>query len=211
MSLVIIGAGDHAAVIADAVDSRGESIRGYVAPEPSARMSAYGKYLGADKEFLGSAQELGCYGLIFGLGFSDQKSGDRLQNKSELYAPLHDKFVSVTHPSAVISTSCLVDSGVFIAGNSFVGPNSHIAFGAVINSSASVDHDCIVGQFSHIAPGATLSGRVNISSNCLVGAGSSIKNGISVTKGCLIGAGAAVVSDLTQPGVYLGVPGRRVA
>jgi acetyltransferase-like isoleucine patch superfamily enzyme len=44
----------------------------------------------------------------------------------------------------------------------------------------------------------------------MIGACSTIIEGIKITAGCVVGAGATVVRDLTEPGVYVGSPARRL-
>jgi serine acetyltransferase len=44
----------------------------------------------------------------------------------------------------------------------------------------------------------------------MIGAGSTVIEGKKIAACCVVGAGATVVHDLTEPGVYVGSPARRI-
>ena len=44
----------------------------------------------------------------------------------------------------------------------------------------------------------------------MIGRGATFIEGIKIEAGCMVGAGAPDVHDLTEPGVYVGSPARRV-
>ena len=80
----------------------------------------------------------------------------------------------------------------------------------IVNHGAVVDHDVQVGDFSHVAPLAALSGNVRIGARVLVGAGAQVLPGVRVADDVVIGAGSVVRAHLAEPGVYAGVPARRI-
>ena len=100
--------------------------------------------------------------------------------------------------------------GTVAAPLSVVNRASRIGKSVILNTSSSVDHDCVVGDFSHVSPGARLAGGVTLGRRCWVGIGACIIEGIKIADDVVIGAGAAVVEDITEPGVYVGVPARRI-
>jgi acetyltransferase-like isoleucine patch superfamily enzyme len=80
----------------------------------------------------------------------------------------------------------------------------------IVNHGAVVDHDVQVGDFSHVAPLAALGGNVRVGSRVLVGAGAQVLAGVRICDDVVVGAGAVVLADIEAPGVYAGVPARRV-
>jgi UDP-perosamine 4-acetyltransferase len=44
----------------------------------------------------------------------------------------------------------------------------------------------------------------------MIGAGATVIEGRRIESGCLIGAGATVINDLSEAGVYVGCPARRI-
>lgn len=80
-----------------------------------------------------------------------------------------------------------------------LGPHTHINAGAFLTR-------CTVGKCCTIAPNATVLGDVTLGDRVFVGANATIRNLVNITHDVVIGAGAVVVSDITEPGTYVGVP-----
>lgn len=53
-------------------------------------------------------------------------------------------------------------------------------------------------------------GTVHVGERVHVGVGACVKNNTNITADVTVGAGAAVVKDITEAGVYVGVPARRM-
>lgn len=117
---------------------------------------------------------------------------------------------SVIHPMASVSAHARMGAGCFVAAQAVVGPNAQLGIGVIVNHGAVVDHDVSVGDFSHIAPGAVLGGGVRIGPGVLVGAGASVLPGVAICADAVVGAGSVVRESLAQPGVYAGVPARKI-
>lgn len=112
------------------------------------------------------------------------------------------------HPSAVVSRYVEIGSGsVFFAG-AVVNVDCRIGLGAIINTSASIDHDCELGDAVHISPGAHLAGGVRVGARSWVGIGASVRQLVQIGSDVTVGAGAAVVSDIPDSCVAVGVPAR---
>lgn len=117
---------------------------------------------------------------------------------------------TVRAPSAVISASASIGDGTLLAPLSVVSTHATVGAHGLLNIGASVSHDSVLGKFVTLSPGARVAGRCSIGDGVFIGIGASVSNGISIAAGSVIGAGAVVVSDITAPGVYVGVPARRV-
>jgi acetyltransferase-like isoleucine patch superfamily enzyme len=79
-----------------------------------------------------------------------------------------------------------------------------------VNTNSTVEHDVRIDDWVHIAPGVTISGGVTIGRFSMIGAGATVIEGRQIASECIVGAGAIVVHDLTEPGVYIGSPARRI-
>ena len=117
-------------------------------------------------------------------------------------------FPVLIHPHAVISDSVKIGKGTVIMAGAVVNSDSVIGEGYIINTTCSVDHDCIVGDYVHVAVGAHLCGTVSVGGETWIGAGSIVSNNVSVCAGCMIGAGSVVVKDITEKGIYMGLPAK---
>ncbi len=130
------------------------------------------------------------------------------QQEAEFWG--YDCLASVVHPAAVVSSFSKVGTGCFVAAGAVVGPAASLGAGVIVNHGAVVDHDVEVGAFSHIAPNAALGGHVKTGKRVLVGAGAVILPLKVIGDDVTIGAGTVVNRDLLEPGVYAGIPVRKI-
>lgn len=79
-----------------------------------------------------------------------------------------------------------------------------------MNTNSVVEHDVVLDDWVHVAPGATICGGVTVGRFSMIGAGATIIEGRQIAADCVVGAGATVIEDLTEPGVYVGCPARRI-
>jgi sugar O-acyltransferase (sialic acid O-acetyltransferase NeuD family) len=117
---------------------------------------------------------------------------------------------TIVHPHASVSTHARLDPGCLLTARSVVAPGARIGTCVIVNHGAVVDHDVLVGDYTHIAPLVSLGGGVRIGCRVLVGSGVSVLPGVRIGDDIVVGAGAVVCEDLDVPGVYAGVPARRV-
>lgn len=103
----------------------------------------------------------------------------------------------VTQPGVVISP--LVHLGCDV----WLGPHTHLNSGVFATRAE-------IGAFVTIGPGTQVCGDVTIGDRCQIGAGVTIANLTAVCDDVVLGAGAVVVRDITEPGIYVGVPCERV-
>lgn len=120
------------------------------------------------------------------------------------------RLTTVIHPDASVSASAQIGAGCFVAARSVVAPQARLGIGVIVNHGAVVDHDVEVGDFCHIAPNATLGGDVRLGKRVVIGAGASVLPGLKICDDATIGAGSVVNAGITQVGVYAGLPARKV-
>lgn len=137
--------------------------------------------------------------------------GDNAARRRECEAVGPQRLATVVHPQASVSAHAHMGSGCLVAAQAVVAPGAHLGHGVIINHGAVVDHDVAVGDYSHVAPGARLGGGVCLGAGVLVGAGASVLPGRLVCDGAVVGAGAVVNRDIQEAGTWVGVPARRIA
>ena len=123
----------------------------------------------------------------------------------------YERLVSVVHPAANISAFSHIDVGCFVAAGAVVAPSARLAMGVIVNHGAVVDHDVAVGEFSHVAPHASLGGHVKLGQRVLIGSGAVVLPSVTIGDDVTIGAGAVVIADVLEPGVYAGIPARKIS
>lgn len=135
------------------------------------------------------------------------------QKRREMYELLNDKektqLGKVCSSSAIIKEDVSIGKGVFISANAYLGPQAVIGDNTIINTSAVIEHEVIIGKHVHIAPNATICGRARIGNEVFCGASSTVIDSITICDKAIIGAGAVVTENITEPGIYVGVPARK--
>lgn len=114
------------------------------------------------------------------------------------------------HPRATLGKEVEVEVGTVIMAGVVINCCTKIGKGCIINTGATIDHDNVIDDYVHISPGAHLAGAVKVGKNTWIGAGGIVINNINITGNCVIGAGAVVISSISEPGIYVGVPAKKI-
>lgn len=96
----------------------------------------------------------------------------------------------------------------FVSVQKSVFGSTVIKRGVFIDSHANIGHNNIIGENTIFAAWCMLCGSVEIGKNCMIGVGTIIRNGISICDDVIIGMGSVVVSNITEPGIYMGSPAK---
>lgn len=114
------------------------------------------------------------------------------------------------HPSAIIGKCVEIGKGSAIMAGTVINCCTIIGKGCIINTGSTIDHDNKIENYVHISPGVHTAGMVQIGKGTWLGIGSTISNNINIRGSCTVGAGAVVVKDISEAGIYVGVPARRI-
>jgi sugar O-acyltransferase (sialic acid O-acetyltransferase NeuD family) len=124
--------------------------------------------------------------------------------------PKNTKFFSWIHPTSLILNNVEIGEGSFIGAYSIVTTDIKIGNHCILNRMNQIGHDCTIGDFFSAMPGAIVSGNVNIQDSVYLGNNSSIRENLTIHKDTIIGMNASVIKDITEPGVYVGVPSKKI-
>jgi sugar O-acyltransferase (sialic acid O-acetyltransferase NeuD family) len=205
--IIIVGAGGHAKVVADALLAAGRTVVGFVDPAIELQGTLLlGLPVLGDDDALFEPVHADCE-LVNGIGSVGAK-GDRLWRRSiqERLEAQGRSFTGVRHPSAIVSPFAEVDPTAQLLARSVVQAGARIGRGVIINTGVIVEHDCQIGVFCHCAPGALLSGMIHLGENMHIGAGAVVMQGLQLTGGGVVAAGAVVIRSYDGGGPLVGVP-----
>lgn len=196
--LIIIGAGGHGKVIADAALKNGYTNICYIDDHATGDVMGF-PIIGtsADIERLND----GSTDFIIGIGNNAIR-----KTVAEKY---NVNWVSIVHPSAQIAFNAEIGKGTIVMANAVVNVCAKVGEHCIINTGAIVEHDNVIENYAHISPNVALGGTVRIGSLTHVGIGATVKNNTEICSECTIGAGAVVVKNIKEPGTYVGVPIRK--
>ncbi|MGD6961102.1 acetyltransferase [Fictibacillus phosphorivorans] len=201
--LLIIGASGHGKVVADiAVKMERWQEIAFLDDDESITTSMGFDVIGSSDEALKYIDD---YEIFIGIGNNDirQKVQENLEINGAIIPVL-------THPNIAIGEQVEVGAGTVVMAGAVVNCCTKIGKGCIINTGSTIDHDNCIEDFVHISPGAHLAGTVKVGRGSWLGIGSIVSNNINIPNGCKIGAGAVVVKNITQSGVYVGTPAKRL-
>lgn len=205
--VVVVGAGGHGQVVADALLAAGATVLGFVEPGTVAGTLAAGLPVLGDDDWLAVD---GGYDLANGLGGAGEANGrGRRRAVQQRLEAAGFRFTGVRHPSALVSPGATIEPGVQLLARCVVQTGARIGAGSIINTGAIIEHGCRIGMFSHCATGAILCGDVSVGADSHIGAGAVIRQGVVLENGVVVGAGAVVLGSEPGVGPLLGVPARR--
>ncbi len=124
--------------------------------------------------------------------------------------PAETAFATIIHPNAIISKWVNIGEGSIVTAGTILTCNITIGKHAHLNLSTTVGHDCVIGDYFTTAPAANISGDCHFGDAVYFGTSSSVRQGISICDNVTIGMGGIVVKHITEPGVYIGNPVKRL-
>ena len=133
-----------------------------------------------------------------------------VRNNAVKKLPKETKYLNIIHPSAILSDfisigeGCVITAGVIITTNIILG--NHV----ILNLNSSIGHDCIIGDYVTMSPGVNISGNCNIGNHVYLGSSACVKQGVTICANVIIGMGAVVVKNISEPGVYVGTPAKKI-
>ncbi len=209
-SIVIIGYGGLAREIAQYIQDINVVnpkwiLQGYCGKSHDLLGTSIGKHnIIMDDDSLIHTQQL--MNVVIGSGFPN------IISKIHESMSLNDNlsFANVIHPKAYIGSIIPSESGVIVCPGAVISIDVDIGRNNVFNWNCTIGHDVITGDFCVFNPSCNISGSTEIGSRVLVGTGAQVLQGLSICDDVIIGAGAVVTKDITEPGVYVGMPARRI-
>lgn len=202
--IILIGGGEHARVVAEAVRSRADSMEliGFVDPAADAALAAHVRYLGSDAA-LGEHPDAAAI-LAFGAVEAWRARAAAASRLSACVA----RWATVVHSAAWVSPTAAIGAGTVVMAGAVVQTGARIGVHCVVNSGAIVEHDVILGDNVHIAPGVVLGGGVRVGDNAYVGLGARVRDHVDIGAGALVAMGSVVVKNVSDNSSVRGVPAR---
>ena len=138
---------------------------------------------------------------------ADSKDRARVINK----LPKETKYFTFIHPSVhIMDDNIEIGYGSFIGANSILTTNIKLGNHTLLNRGNHIGHDSVAGDFFSMMPCAVIGGNVTLGDNVYLGSCSNVREKIYVNSNVVIGMNAAVVKDIKTPGVYVGVPAKKI-
>ena len=203
--LLILGAGGHGKVVADAAEATGRWRKMAMLDDRHATLDGTLRWpvlagIQDSERFVSEYTE-----ALVAIGDSAMRLAwiDRLAGQGF-------RIPVLVHPAAWISPSVTLGAGSVVMANATLQADSSVGRGCIVNTGANIDHDCRLGDGVHVCPGASLGGEVRVGEGSWLGIGCSVIQGVCIGRQVTVGAGAAVVGDVADGLTVVGVPARDI-
>ena len=196
--LVVLGDGGHAASVAEAAESSGFAVAGFIeiGAEPTSMESLSSRI-----------REIGLATTSLALGVGTNFARATIHAVVTSGFP-EVRFPLIIHQTAWLSPSAEIADAVTLLAHSSVGSNVSLGKGSLVNTGASLDHDGELGNFASLGPGARTGGNVKIGSRTMIGLQAGILQGRTVGEDSVVGAQSLVLEDIPSLSVAVGSPSR---
>lgn len=125
--------------------------------------------------------------------------------------PKNTKFFTFIDPTAQIhGNDVTIGEGSIICAGTIITTNVKIGKHAHLNLITTIGHDCEIGDYFTTAPGVQISGNEVIGDRVYFGTRSCIRQKLTICDDVTIGMNAGVVKNITEPGVYVGTPAKKI-
>jgi sugar O-acyltransferase (sialic acid O-acetyltransferase NeuD family) len=205
--IIIIGGGGHAKVLISVIKkSLLFEVIGYVDIIDQGKI-LMAEYLGDDRS-LKNLSSSGIVNAALGIGqVNVTPKRFEIINKLKEYGFIYPVIIS---KNAIVNEAVFIEEGTQIFDGVVINSGSKIGKFSIINTKSTVEHDCKIGNYCHIATGAVLSGGVEVDDYTMIGSNSVVVQYKKIISKCMIGAGCVVNKDITEEGVYVGNPARKI-
>lgn len=201
LDIVIIGAGGHSKIVADAAIRTGFRVRGFLDDHATVAPLPGYDVIGTVLDLVHNPQLQKDVLAVIAIG--DNRA--RMHVVEKLGLP-REGYARVIDPSAVVSRYASIAEGTVVLQGAIVNAGTVVGHHAILNTGCTVDHDCEIASYAHISPGVNLAGGVAVGEGAHLGIGTCVIPQCSIGNWSVVGAGAAVVQNIPAKCTAVGVP-----
>jgi sugar O-acyltransferase (sialic acid O-acetyltransferase NeuD family) len=185
-ALLIIGAGGHGKVVAEAaeLDGRFENIMFLDDRIDAVRVLGH-VIIGKLQEYEKFAKQYE-YAIVC-IGVNEK----RVEITQKLLKAGY-KVPVIIHPKASVSKYSDIGDGSVILAGAVVNTNANIGMACIININSSVDHESIIGDGVHICSGAVVRSGCRVGELSCIGAGAVVNSGIILKEKSMVQSGMVI-------------------
>jgi sugar O-acyltransferase (sialic acid O-acetyltransferase NeuD family) len=206
-NLILLGGGGHCKSIIDVAESAGFNILGILdIPENVGKSICGIEITGTDDEIIKYVDRAQ---FIVSVGYMDNNSLRlKLYNRVK---QLGGTFAAILASTAHVSKHAKIGEGTAVMRQACVNADATVGNNCIINTFANIEHDVQMGNHVHISTGAMINGNCMIGESVFVGSQSTVRQGVHIAANVYVGASSFVNRDIQEPGIYVGIPVRKLS
>lgn len=207
MNLVIIGAGGLAREVFDLamscwVSQGNNSIKGFLSDGPSdIEALGYPPVLSKVADYTPLPEDV----FICAIGNVQHR-----KHTVEQILAKGGKFISLVHPTAIVSPSTRIGQGVVVKPYCTLSCQVQIGDFSYLQGSVIMGHDVQIGQYCQLNSFVFIAGNCTIGNQCILNAGARLIQSTIVEDDAIVGMGSVVLRKVKKGTTVFGNPARRV-
>jgi len=138
-----------------------------------------------------------------------KQAHERHRLLKDLHIPLA-RFVTVVHPTAVVSDKATLGAGVVLMPMALVSPNAFIGNHSQMYAQSFIGHDSRMEEMVFVANNASIGGRVVIKDGAHIGSNCSIIERLTISEYSVIGVGSVILNDTAPYEKMVGNPAKSI-
>lgn len=119
-----------------------------------------------------------------------------------------DRFATVIHHTAFVPDSVVVEPGVMLMANSYIGPATVIGHNTLIKASCLIGHNNSIGMLCTFSAGCIVSSYVTIGKASDVAFGARVIEKVNMGNYSTAGAASLVLKDIADREIHVGSPAK---
>ena len=121
--------------------------------------------------------------------------------------PQH-KFATIIHKTAFIADNAILEAGVFVMSNCYIGPAAKIGMCSLIMANSIIGHNTTVGYLCHFSAGSVTSSYVEIGNVSDVTLGARVLEKRKIGNYAVAGAGSLITKNIPDYEIHIGSPAK---
>ncbi len=119
-----------------------------------------------------------------------------------------ERFATIIHKTAFVADSSILEPGVFVMSNSYVGPGAKIGQCTLIMANALIGHNTTVGHLCHFSVGSITSSYITIGNVSDVTLGAKVLEKRKIGNYAIAGANSLITKDIPDYEIHIGSPSK---
>lgn len=118
------------------------------------------------------------------------------------------RFATIIHKTAFVAKNAILEPGVFVMSNSYIGPSSKIGYCTLVMANALIGHNTVVGQLCHFSVGSITSSYITIGKVSDVTLGAKVLEKRKIGDYAVAGAGSLITHNIPDYEMHVGSPAK---
>lgn len=119
-----------------------------------------------------------------------------------------ERFATIIHKTAFVAQNAILESGVFVMSNCYIGPQAHIGQCTLIMANCIIGHNTTVSPLCHFSVGSITSSYITIGLCSDVTLGAMVVEKRKIGNFAVAGAGSLVTHDIADYEIHVGTPAK---